>query len=56
MVPGTRSAYGERVMAGSYLDVEVDREAAARYGISVETIQQVLARRAGREAELHMQE
>ena len=43
MVPGTRSAYGERVMAGSYLDVEVDREAAARYGLSVETVQQVLA-------------
>lgn len=43
MVPGTRSAYGERVMAGSYLDVEIDREAAARYGLSVETVQQVLA-------------
>ncbi|MDT8341129.1 MAG: CusA/CzcA family heavy metal efflux RND transporter [Longimicrobiales bacterium] len=47
MVPGTRSAYGERVMAGSYLDVEVDRDAAARYGISVETVQQVLASAVG---------
>ncbi|HSG46879.1 MAG TPA: CusA/CzcA family heavy metal efflux RND transporter, partial [Longimicrobiales bacterium] len=47
MVPGTRSAYGERVMAGSYLDVEIDREAAARYGISVETVQRVLASTVG---------
>ncbi|UCC24028.1 MAG: efflux RND transporter permease subunit [Gemmatimonadales bacterium] len=47
MVPGTRSAYGERVMAGSYLDVEIDREAAARYGLNVETIQQVLASAVG---------
>jgi Cu(I)/Ag(I) efflux system membrane protein CusA/SilA len=47
MVPGTRSAYGERIMAGSYLDVEVDREAAARYGLNVETIQRVLASAVG---------
>lgn len=47
MVPGTRSAYGERVMSGSYLDVEIDREAAARYGLSVTTIQEVIASAVG---------
>jgi Cu(I)/Ag(I) efflux system membrane protein CusA/SilA len=47
MVPGTRSAYGERVMSGSYLDVEIDREAAARYGLSVATIQDVIASAVG---------
>ena len=42
-VPGTRSAVGERVVSGSYLDIEIDREAAARYGLSVRTIQMVIA-------------
>ena len=42
-VPGTRSAVGERVVSGSYLDIDIDRDAAARYGISVATIQMVIA-------------
>jgi Cu(I)/Ag(I) efflux system membrane protein CusA/SilA len=42
-VPGTRSAVGERVVSGSYLDIDIDREAAARYGLSVRTIQMVIA-------------
>jgi len=42
MVPGTRSAVGERVMSGSYLDIDIDRDAAARYGISVRQIQMVI--------------
>jgi Cu(I)/Ag(I) efflux system membrane protein CusA/SilA len=41
-LPGTLSAYAERVMGGMYLDLEVDREAAARYGISVGDIQDVI--------------
>lgn len=32
-VPGTRSAVAERVTGGLYVDVEVDREAAARHGL-----------------------
>ena len=46
-VPGTRSAVGERVVSGSYLDIDIDREAAARYGISVRTIQMVIAAAVG---------
>ncbi|RMF75685.1 MAG: efflux RND transporter permease subunit [Acidobacteria bacterium] len=41
-LPGTLSAYAERVMGGHYLDVEVDRAAAARFGIRVEDIQDVI--------------
>ncbi len=42
MVPGTRSAFGERVVSGSYLDIDIDREAAARYGLNVEQVQMVI--------------
>jgi len=41
-VPGTLSAYAERVMGGSYLDLEIDREAAARYGLTVGDVQDVI--------------
>ncbi len=41
-LPGTRSAYAERVMGGSFLDVEVDRPAAARYGLTSGDVQDVL--------------
>jgi Cu(I)/Ag(I) efflux system membrane protein CusA/SilA len=43
MVPGTRSAIGERPVSGSYLDIDIDRDAAARYGLSVSEIQMVIA-------------
>ena len=33
-VQGTRSVFAERVTGGRYLDVEIDRDQAARYGIS----------------------
>ncbi|MGE0160835.1 MAG: efflux RND transporter permease subunit [Gemmatimonadales bacterium] len=42
-VPGTRSAIGERVVSGSYLDIDIDRDAAARYGLSVSQIQMVIS-------------
>lgn len=35
-VPGTRSAYAERVAGGSFLDFELNRAALARYGLSVD--------------------
>jgi Cu(I)/Ag(I) efflux system membrane protein CusA/SilA len=41
-VPGTLSAYAERVMGGNYLDFEIDRAAAARYGLTVGDIQDVI--------------
>lgn len=42
-VPGTRSAYAERITGGYYLTLEPDREALARYGVSINTLQQVIA-------------
>ena len=41
-LPGTLSAYAERVMGGSYLDFDVDREAAARYGLNVGDVLDVI--------------
>jgi Cu(I)/Ag(I) efflux system membrane protein CusA/SilA len=41
-LPGTLSAYAERVMGGSYLDFDIDREAAARYGLTVGDVQDVI--------------
>ncbi len=35
MVPGTRTAVAERPLGGSYLDIEIDRDAAARYGVNI---------------------
>lgn len=43
MVPGTRSVFAERAISGYYIDVDIDRAAAARYGIKVQDIQDVLA-------------
>jgi Cu(I)/Ag(I) efflux system membrane protein CusA/SilA len=41
-VQGTRSAFAERVNQGYYLDFDVDREAIARYGLSVMDVQDVI--------------
>ncbi len=41
-LPGTLSAYAERVMGGNYVDFDIDREAAARYGLTVGDIQDVI--------------
>jgi copper/silver efflux system protein len=37
-LPATRSAFAERISGGNYLDFEVDRKQAARYGVSAEAI------------------
>ena len=34
-VPGTRSAFAERGVSGYYVDIDVDRPEAARYGLNV---------------------
>ncbi|MCP4007246.1 MAG: efflux RND transporter permease subunit [bacterium] len=41
-VPGTQSVYAERVFAGNYLDIDIDREQIARYGITVRDVQDVI--------------
>ena len=48
-VPGTASAYAERVVGGYYLDVVPDREALARYGLMVADVQDVIASALGAE-------
>lgn len=42
-VPGTRSAYAERVRGGRYIEVRIDRLRAARFGLSLADVQQVVA-------------
>jgi Cu(I)/Ag(I) efflux system membrane protein CusA/SilA len=42
-VPGTRSAYAERVQGGRYIEVRIDRVRAARLGLSLADVQQVVA-------------
>jgi len=39
---GTLSAFSERVVGGYYLDFEVDRRAAARYGLTVGQVQEII--------------
>jgi Cu(I)/Ag(I) efflux system membrane protein CusA/SilA len=41
-VPGTRNAFAERLGQGHYLDIEVDRLAAARYGLTVGDVTDVI--------------
>jgi Cu(I)/Ag(I) efflux system membrane protein CusA/SilA len=41
-LPGTLSAYSERVVGGNYLDFEVDRDQAARYGLNVGDVQDII--------------
>ena len=43
MVPGTASAYAERVNSGYFLEITPDRDRIARYGLSVETVQNTIA-------------
>ena len=41
-VPGTTSAYAERLTGGYYIDIEPDRMALARYGLAVGELQEVI--------------
>jgi copper/silver efflux system protein len=49
-VPGTSSAYAERVIGGYYLEIVPDRMALARYGIMVQDVQDVVATALGGQA------
>ena len=48
-VPGTTSAFAERITGGFYLDIEPDREALARYGLAVGELQDVISTALGGE-------
>ena len=48
-VPGTTSAFAERITGGSYLNIEPDREQLARYGLSVGDLQDVIGTALGGE-------
>jgi Cu(I)/Ag(I) efflux system membrane protein CusA/SilA len=48
-VPGTSSAYAERVIGGYYLDIVPDRDALGRYGLMVGDVQSVIATALGSE-------
>lgn len=48
-VPGTTSAYAERITGGYYLNIEPDRMALARYGLAVGDLQDVISSALGGE-------
>jgi len=48
-VPGVTSALAERLNGGRYIDVDINRQAAARYGLSVSDIQSVVSSAVGGE-------
>ncbi|MBW2477749.1 MAG: efflux RND transporter permease subunit, partial [Deltaproteobacteria bacterium] len=41
-IPGTLSAFSERVVGGNYLDYEINREAVARHGLTVGNVQDII--------------
>ncbi|ODU06273.1 MAG: cation transporter [Thiobacillus sp. SCN 63-1177] len=41
-IPGTRAVFGERVTGGRYLDIDIDRVQAARYGVTVAAVQRLV--------------
>lgn len=48
-VPGTRSVFAERTASGYFLDIEWDRPALARYGLTIEEAQIVVGNAIGGE-------
>ena len=46
-VPGTTSVYAERTATGRYLDVDIDRVAAGRYGLNIKDVQDIVASAVG---------
>ncbi|MBX5479462.1 MAG: efflux RND transporter permease subunit, partial [Pyrinomonas methylaliphatogenes] len=41
-IPGAADVYAEQLSGAPYLDIEIDRQAAARYGIDPQTVQDVI--------------
>ncbi|ANL31904.1 cation efflux system protein CusA (plasmid) [Rhizobium phaseoli] len=48
-IPGTSSAYAERVIGGYYLDIVPDRTALGRYGLTINDVQDVIGMALGSE-------
>ncbi|MDF3885085.1 efflux RND transporter permease subunit [Cupriavidus basilensis] len=48
-VPGVTSALAERLTGGRYVDVDIDRSAAGRYGLNVDDVQSIVASAIGGE-------
>ncbi|ELA00439.1 silver efflux protein [Cupriavidus sp. HMR-1] len=48
-VPGVTSALAERLTGGRYIDVDIDRTAAGRYGLNIEDIQSIVSSAIGGE-------
>ena len=48
-VPGVTSALAERLTGGRYIDVTIDRAAAARYGMNITDVQEIIAAAVGGE-------
>jgi Cu(I)/Ag(I) efflux system membrane protein CusA/SilA len=46
-VPGTTSVYAERTATGRYIDVDIDRIAAGRYGLNVKDVQDIVGSAVG---------
>lgn len=46
-VPGTTSVYSERVAGGRYIKVDIQREKAARYGLNISYLQQIISTAVG---------
>lgn len=42
-IPGVSSALAERLSGGRYIDVDIDRMAVARYGLSIADVQQIVS-------------
>jgi len=41
-VPGTQTVYAERVTSGRFIDVDIDRVAAARFGLNIMDVQDII--------------
>ena len=48
-VPGVSSALAERLNGGRYVDISIDRDAAARYGLNIADVQSIVASAIGGE-------
>jgi len=42
-VPGVTSAFAERLSGGRYIDVQIDRDSAGRYGLNIADVQSVIS-------------
>lgn len=48
-IPGVSSALAERLTGGRYIDVDIDRQAAARYGMNIADVQAIVSSAIGGE-------